>query len=292
MNKFEDYFSHCFTYYFDDKSQSKVKLMPYDKKTTKVCVFCGKTNPAVTFRKIAHIIPYGLGNRLLRYRYECDACNDKFGQLLDNNLINYLSFTRIFSRKKGTKIVTKLRCPGSSAYFESNSETNQIAIKCQKGDPAIIVNKLPDNKILYKIKAPPANPVSVAKSLARMALMALPFEEASGRTNLIKWINGDLKYLPKYFKAFMPGTGLRYTTLILYRKIPHIMNIGDYYVQFQFGCFVFSFQIPTESMLCPKNLIPPPNITCNVELVVCKQDDIEFDRWEGFEFAYEKEIVG
>jgi hypothetical protein len=46
------------------------KIMLGDKKK-RVCRFCGKSPPDVTFKKVAHAIPELLGNKSIESAYEC-----------------------------------------------------------------------------------------------------------------------------------------------------------------------------------------------------------------------------
>ena len=50
----------------------------------KICRFCGKKEPEVTFNKIAHAIPEMLGNKQYISLSECDTCNKKFSKYEDN----------------------------------------------------------------------------------------------------------------------------------------------------------------------------------------------------------------
>ena len=49
------------------------------EKEDRKCRFCGKRPPEVSFRKIAHAIPEALGNKSIQSLYECDSCNEAFG---------------------------------------------------------------------------------------------------------------------------------------------------------------------------------------------------------------------
>ncbi len=63
----------------------------------RVCRFCGKAKPAVSFKKEAHVVPQFLGNRFLLSAQECDICNKLFGDLYENDFANYIGALRPFS---------------------------------------------------------------------------------------------------------------------------------------------------------------------------------------------------
>jgi hypothetical protein len=73
-----------------------------DRKS-RICRFCGKTKPEVTFKKDAHFIPQFMGNRYLLSSFECDICNEKFGELYENSFANYLGAYRPFSFVSNSK---------------------------------------------------------------------------------------------------------------------------------------------------------------------------------------------
>lgn len=58
----------------------------------KTCRFCGKSEPEVSFKNAAHIIPECTGNHFLASNYECDACNKFFGRYLESEYSNYFLF--------------------------------------------------------------------------------------------------------------------------------------------------------------------------------------------------------
>src|SRR5450631_3173336 len=61
------------------------------------CRFCGGHPPMVSFRNDAHAIPEALGNGTLFTSYECDSCNQAFGQGIENDLGNWSKPMRTLS---------------------------------------------------------------------------------------------------------------------------------------------------------------------------------------------------
>src|SRR5690242_986778 len=49
----------------------------------RVCRFCGKSSPQVTFKQTTHALPESIGNKSITTFYECDTCNQKFGAGID-----------------------------------------------------------------------------------------------------------------------------------------------------------------------------------------------------------------
>lgn len=73
---------------FDESSRLLIPnghgIKYYGHKENRICRFCGKKEPDVSFSKIAHALPESIGNHVLATYYECDVCNDFFGRNLEN----------------------------------------------------------------------------------------------------------------------------------------------------------------------------------------------------------------
>ena len=78
-------------------------------KSKRICRFCSKSYPEVSFKKVAHSISEALGNKKIITNEECDTCNEKFGKGIENDLILFLDFFRIFFGVKGKKGFQNLR---------------------------------------------------------------------------------------------------------------------------------------------------------------------------------------
>lgn len=74
-----------------------------------VCRFCGEIEKG-KFKKDAHIIPEGLGNRFLVSNFECDNCNEKFGSY-ESDLCEFLGPIRTLSLVEGKSKKKKNRIP-------------------------------------------------------------------------------------------------------------------------------------------------------------------------------------
>lgn len=55
----------------------------------KTCRFCGKNETEVGFKKIAHAFPESVGNKSLATYYECDECNQFFGETIEREYANF-----------------------------------------------------------------------------------------------------------------------------------------------------------------------------------------------------------
>ena len=61
-------------------------------KSSRICRFCGKQIPIVSFKNTSHAISESLGNKSLICREECDICNERFSRTIEPDIANMLSF--------------------------------------------------------------------------------------------------------------------------------------------------------------------------------------------------------
>lgn len=91
---YESFYDLVHTIDFDEKSRllipkHGIKTIGYSKN--KKCRFCGRGENEVIFKKIAHVFPESIGNNTLASNYECDICNQYFGNTIENEYANFFS---------------------------------------------------------------------------------------------------------------------------------------------------------------------------------------------------------
>lgn len=70
----------------------------------RVCRYCGRREPEVTFKSLAHLLPDFMGNRHMATYFECDNCNNWFSKY-ETTFANYFGISRTISQilgKRGT----------------------------------------------------------------------------------------------------------------------------------------------------------------------------------------------
>ena len=70
-------------------------------KARRICRFCGKSMPDVTFKQKAHAISESLGNKGLICLEECDECNRHFNETIEQDIGKLLRFQLILKGIKG-----------------------------------------------------------------------------------------------------------------------------------------------------------------------------------------------
>ncbi len=182
--------------FFNVYSQGKGVVCP-DKKpngmkqrSERVCRFCGKKAGEVKFKKHAHIIPEGLGNKHLVSDFECDECNHKFGRYEDD-LIKYLGVIRTITKTVGKKNVPQYRGPNFQAS-KQNFYGNPDAIKLEsKGQDGMFEYDAESNQQTIRIKKPPYTPINVYKALLKMSLCLIDEADIPDYSTAFQFLASD-----------------------------------------------------------------------------------------------------
>lgn len=246
---------------FDDKSRL---LKPeYGKKilreSEKKCRFCGKLGEEVTFKKIAHAFPESIGNRTLVSDYECDVCNQYFGNTIENDYAKFFSLYHSIMQIKGKKGVQK--CEFKIPCLKRTLECAAYCIKIffTEDKPTICCCKevdkqyldLSDNAITIAQPIAKCSPISVFKAIVKMAITVMPTEELLLFTNTIKWIlesehknfYKNRKLLVRY--KMIPGFNVtKYPHYVLFRRKRYIWNKPYVVFNLTYGCFSLFIEIP------------------------------------------------
>ena len=170
------------------------------------CAFCGRGEPATTFREIAHTIPAGFGNRHHFTREECDECNHAH-EHLDDALANYLAIERVTvgvrSREGGPKL------KGNDETFMRYSHERQrleIVVDTARSDSSTRASILSPDEIEITAPRPGFAFDHVVRELARLSWMVLPRAHRARSLEHLAIVQ-DLAKPPKWelFRFFTPG---------------------------------------------------------------------------------------
>lgn len=195
--------------------------------TKRVCRFCGKSMPDVTFDKVAHSIQEALGNKLLFCYEECDTCNHDLSRVEDQFRV-LMDFRRSIFRipRKGTTKAAKV----VGKDFIISPDTN--------GDPILYLMKeaIPSDMDATKpfkhhaeLKAPIINE-QMYKALCKMVIDMLPAKELIHFKNTINWIKSTdfmPDSLPSIWLINLPCKKPVYTQPVLDILINNRANRAD-----------------------------------------------------------------
>ena len=91
--------------------------------------FCGNEEPAVTFNDEAHALPAAFGNTGLFSNYECDTCNHRFGEGIENHLGNWTKQMRTLSGIRGRRGVPTIKNPGPQMRWRIEHDAMGLHLK-------------------------------------------------------------------------------------------------------------------------------------------------------------------
>ena len=98
-----EFFAKNYDFVFQKIFTPEDKLILGDKEN-RVCRFCRLAKPDVSFRKRAHALPESIGNKSIFSFYECDDCNEYFGQTIENDFANWSLPYRSIMRIRGKSV--------------------------------------------------------------------------------------------------------------------------------------------------------------------------------------------
>jgi len=239
---------HFFSIYNCEKSfiSPDEKMKNLKLKSERICRFCKKKAPLVTFKNDANIFPMALGNKYLVSDFECDECNKKFGKYEDS-LIKYLGLERTISKTPGRKNI-----PGfSSKNFKASKKTllgiaNVIKIESDK--PADVFRYDPENNIkTIHYTKPPYIPMNVYKSLLKMALCLIDNNDVEKYADAFKFLTSENhNYKVKGLMLFGYRLPMAYENIsgTLYKKLYSRVNTTTHTFVLCYRSFMLQIFLP------------------------------------------------
>lgn len=186
-----------------------------EDKSKRVCRFCGRKMPEVTFDKVAHAIQEALGNKLLVCYEECDTCNHDLA-LTEDNFRYIMDFRRAMyhiPRKGATKTPTVV---GKTFIIKAGDQGDPQLYLMEEALPDAEIRKHPFMMHL-ELKSP-INNERMYKALCKMVIDMLPSGELLHFENTIKWINSPGDWAPDA----LPSVLLTVLPSIIYKDQPII----------------------------------------------------------------------
>lgn len=176
------------------------------------CYWCPENDSKATFRKEAHVAPQGLGSPFLLTNEECDGCNAKFGQALDDPFVKFFSPLRALMqapfRGKAIRHVSHGRT-GSNLFRIKGSSV--VGLELKNWDQSLQWDEEGRGKL--SVKTQPLSLISVAKNMARMSLLVLDSVHRQDLTMVRDWVLGLREYGSSLTLIYFPSTGPTETAL-------------------------------------------------------------------------------
>lgn len=176
---------------FTDEGKSNIYVGEHDKKK-RVCRFCGRSFPDVSFDEVAHAIPEALGNKHLFCYDECDSCNSDLS-FVENNLTHWFEF-----RRNQAGVIRKhggIPHGGGRNYVLGKDKSVQIY------DNNIDLTTLGE----YKLQgAHPVTDQGIYKALCKIVIDLIDEKYLPRLQQTVNWINGRVKssFYPKVAQIY------------------------------------------------------------------------------------------
>jgi len=255
-----------------NQKNDKVKLKA---KQDRVCRFCNKAYPEITFENIAHLIPKSWGNTNLKSDFECDTCNNKFS-LFETDFGSFLGIYRAFNAINDRKI-----------KFKSNTiVAKEITLSTGKKVTWIINQNQQQRSFSLDLETgqgkatffkPTYTPLNIYKLLLKIGLSCLPETEAKLYPHLLAGLNGDHDHLlvPFAEKVSIYELNLQVASprvFVFKKKDARYKNV-THHIQIYFREFIYMFPLPLfipdlqnglykdgtlDINFCPPLLLDPP----------------------------------
>lgn len=204
----------------------------------RICRFCGKKMPEVTFKNIAHAVSESIGCKEFINYEECDSCNKKFAPLEQDFYRRHafaLSFCDIEGKKGCREIETKdFSIPGIKGIVPLNIKSvnkfNKMLADIEQGKDSI---HLSAKKTISKYA-----PQNIYKCLCKYVLGMMGSEFLPHFKNTIDWINSELR--PRSLSPVLVYTP---DSILEHPRIAYFIRTQDNEdFPFAIGCLEFANQ--------------------------------------------------
>jgi len=198
----------------------------------------------VSFKTEAHAFPRFIGNKYLLSHYECDSCNIRFSETVENEMANFMKILHVTYDVKGKKkIPTYLN---NEIRFESR-DAKKIINNIQ---PSSLTGNLNDKTFSLTLITDKFIPVAIYKCLTKMALSIIPETDIGFLTDAYSWIQENnqesnafkLNNLWVIFSLVLNEQSFSHISAILFKKRSKASASLPTYI-FRLTYSKFSFQI-------------------------------------------------
>lgn len=230
--------------------RSGMKLILGSAERPRHCRFCGKGEPAATFKHDAHALPAAFGNTSLFSNYECDPCNHLFGEGIENHLGHWTKHMRTLSQIKGRRGVPTIKNPGPEKRWRV--EHSGTGLKLKEYEPFFELDE-EAKRLRFKLHRDTYVPVAALKGLVKIGLTLIPDVETQYFRETYDWIrdtNHSRNFLAELpvFRTFIPGPMRNdLTMLMLMRRRVGIDTVPYTFFTFAYGNHMLQVFLPSIS---------------------------------------------
>ncbi len=222
----------------------------------KACIFCGRSKPQARFKKKAHAISEGLGNKSHMFLNECDDCNANSSSY-EMELLNFLLSDRVIAKIEGKGGKKSFR--SSDGLIEIRPDEFGWVADVGTHLPEIM-SKLDQTGILnLPAERIPFRPRGLYKSLTKFAYTYLLNEDPSRIADfepVLNWLSKPSLELPFYIhptrmvcKAVAYNGVFNNPSLCLLKRDFDGRSCQLIYIQLRVGFLSLQIEVPTTARL-------------------------------------------
>ncbi|MBF0427074.1 MAG: HNH endonuclease [Magnetococcales bacterium] len=245
-----DFYDKHYTGVWNVLLEPYMRLMLGNAERPRHCRFCGKNEPAVTFRSKAHALPAAFGNMELFSNYECDACNHLFGDGIENQLGNWTKPMRTLSRVSGRNGVPTIKKPGPGKGWRLEYSNTGFRVKEYENEPSFEVDEKA-RRVCFELHRDTYTPVAALKGLVKIGLTLIPDVETQHFRETYDWIRNtdhSRNFVAEFpvFRTFIPGPMPNdLVVLMLMRRRAETDTVPYAFLVFAYGNEVLQVFLPS-----------------------------------------------
>lgn len=189
--------SQCAYLRFDYDNNAKYHIGEL-YKVNRICRFCGKSIPEITFNKKAHALSEFLGNKTIICREECDCCNDWFSKI-EQDFFNRHAIVFPFYNIKGKRGTPKIKASKAEIFNTIYEDKSVLTIKSSTPIERCLHFKGKKGKMNFNffLKNNAYVPQNIYKCLSKYALSVIDTQYLSSFTDTIRWITDENLFVNK-----------------------------------------------------------------------------------------------
>jgi hypothetical protein len=210
------------------------------KKTKRVCRFCSRTMPKVSFESKAHALSEALGNKKVVLFDECDECNERFGEGIETSLINYLAPFRTFHGLKGNGGVKSMK--GRNYTVVPNDKGAEVELR----HPAPVPERGAGSLKFTIATSDKFNAQDLYRCLCKYFISVLDPSELETFGKCIAWVNGGQppSVLPRVGQLVSYDRFCEHAVLTTYLRRSSDTSLPAAIGELRYACKVFLFVVP------------------------------------------------
>lgn len=192
-------------------------------KQKRVCRYCHRSMPEVTFKKVAHTISEALGNKSIKTNDECDECNQFFGDTIEQDFLSIFDIPRLFFGIK-SKNGFPHKFVGNNYIIEKDDiGTIKINYRMKEGEQRPSETEICERLMLTPNRSFPEQ--NIYKALCKYVYGVLDDETLKSFERTRKWLIGKSveTKLPKLSQFYHPHI-MEHPRIMLYVRKPEARN--------------------------------------------------------------------